>query len=235
MKLTPDYQELSPATFRPMSEGTRKMDLVDWLRRFPGYATMRGVYRCWLRVRYWVAAPVAWYWCASQGVRWQAGWRLHGRPTFRVCGSGARVSIGKGFSAHSISRGNAIGVSQPTIISAWGDNALVELGDDVGVSGCSITAEQYVKIGNRVMIGSGALILDSDAHPLDPDMRRMHARAKTAPIVIEDDVFVGARAIILKGVNIGKGAVIAAGSVVVKDVPAGVIVGGNPAKQIGTV
>jgi acetyltransferase-like isoleucine patch superfamily enzyme len=211
------------------------MELIDSQQRIPGYAMIRAVYRHSLRLKYWLGAPLDWYWCASQGVHWSAGWRLHGRPTFRVCGADAKIIIGKGFSAHSVSRRNAIGVFQPTIISAWGDNALVELGEDVGVSGCSITAEEHVKIGDRVMIGSGALILDSDAHPLDPILRRKHARAKTAPIIVGDDVFIGARAIFLKGVNIGRGAVIAAGSVVVKDVPAGVIVGGNPAKPIGKV
>jgi len=111
----------------------------------------------------------------------------------------------------------------------------VNIGDDVAMSGCSITAEERITVGNRVMIGAGALILDSDAHPLDPQERFKGGRGRTAPILIEDDVFVGARAIVLKGVRIGKGAVVAAGAVVVKDVPAYTIVGGNPARPIGHV
>ncbi len=85
------------------------------------------------------------------------------------------------------------------------------------------------------MIGAGALILDSDAHPLDPEQRRKGGPARTAPITIEDDAFIGARAIVLKGVRIGQGAVVAAGAVVAKDVAPRTIVGGNPARPIGTV
>ena len=225
----------SPTHSCCVPEEREKMEQVEYQQCFPGYGVVRACYRKWLRLKYWIGAPLDWYWCVSQGVCWHKGWRLHGRPIFRRRGRGAKIIIGKGFSAHSVSGGNAIGVFQPAIISAWGENALVVLGEDVGVSGSSITAEQHIEIGDRVMIGAGSLILDSDAHPLDPVSRRKHARAKTAPIIIGDDVFIGARAIILKGVKIGRGAVVAAGSVVTKDVAAGLIVGGNPARQIGTV
>jgi acetyltransferase-like isoleucine patch superfamily enzyme len=126
-------------------------------------------------------------------------------------------------------------VFQPVILTAWGNQARLELGDDVGLSGCSILASKYVRIGNRVLVGAGALILDTDAHPLDPVARMNNGPAKCLPIIIEDDVFIGSRAIITKGVTIGAGAVVAAGAVVVKAVPAGMIVGGNPAKIIGCV
>jgi len=121
------------------------------------------------------------------------------------------------------------------MITAWGKNAIVEIGDDVRISGCSITAEKHIKIGNRVMIGSGVLIMDTDAHPLDAEERQKNFAPKTAPVVIEDEVFIGTRAIILKGVRIGQGAVIAAGAVVTKDVPHGSIAAGNPAKILGTI
>jgi acetyltransferase-like isoleucine patch superfamily enzyme len=168
-------------------------------------------------------------------MQWQRDWKFSGRPCFRMRGSGAGIIIGKRFSARSKSTGNAIGVFQPVIITAWGKNAHVEIGDDVRISGCSITAEKFVKIGNRVMIGSGVLIMDTDAHALDPEARQRNEAPKMAPVFIEDDVFVGTRAIILKGVRIGSGAVIAAGAVVTKDVPKGSIVGGNPAIVIGKV
>lgn len=87
------------------------------------------------------------------------------------------------------------------------------------------------------MIGAGACIWDTDFHPLDPHQRREHQTrdACSAPVCIEDDVFIGARALILKGVRIGWGAVIGAGAVVTKNVEACQIAAGNPAKIVGAV
>lgn len=53
-------------------------------------------------------------------------------------------------------------------MTAWGNNAEIIIGDDVGMSGCSITAINKVVIGNRVLIGSGVLIIDNDAHAILP-------------------------------------------------------------------
>jgi len=120
------------------------------------------------------------------------------------------------------------------MLTATGAGSEIVIGDDVGMSGCSITAVTSVKIGNRVLIGSGVLIVDNDAHPLSPAGRRYGREGVgVAPVRIEDDVFIGARAIVLKGVTIGTGAVIGAGSVVTHDVPAYSIAAGNPAKVIG--
>ncbi|HQG30555.1 MAG TPA: acyltransferase, partial [Deltaproteobacteria bacterium] len=171
-----------------------------------------------LDLPYILSIPLAWYWCSSQGVRWRYGWRLYGRPSFRQYGPGARISIGERFRAHSRSRGNSIGVFQEVILTAWGKGALLEIGDDVGMSGCSILAGNHVRIGNRVLIGSGALILDTDAHPLAPDERSRREPARSAPVVVEDDVFIGSRAIVLKGVCLGHGSVVGAGAVVTRDV-----------------
>src|SRR2546430_787517 len=92
--------------------------------------------------------------------------------------------------------------------------------------GASIVARAAVTIGARVLIGAGACVWDTDFHPVEPEQRRVHATrgAASAPVQIGDDVFVGARALILKGVSIGSGAVVGAGAVVTKPVPAGAIV-----------
>ena len=190
--------------------------------------------RCLLQIPYWLSIPQQWLWCASQGVQWHYGWRLSGRPVFRQR-DGGRVVIGERFSARSKSEGNSIGVFQPVIITAWGPDSLVEIGDDVGISGCSITALQRVAIGNRVLVGAGVLIMDSDAHPLHPKDRLRESAPAKAPVEIADDVFIGARAIILKGVRIGQGAVIGAGSVVVSNVSAFMIAAGNPARVVSEV
>jgi acetyltransferase-like isoleucine patch superfamily enzyme len=206
--------------------------MIRRLRTTRAYPLLRAGRSVMLRVSYLASTPLQWYWCASQGVRWQNGWSLRGRPTFRVRGFGARILIGSGFRAHSVSRGNAIGVFQAVTITAWGDNALVQIGAGCGMSGCSIAALDSIVIGQRVLIGSGALIIDNDGHPLTPEDRAQGMPISHAPIEIGDDVFIGARAIILKGVTIGAGAVIGAGSVVAKDVPPRAVVVGNPARQV---
>ena len=78
--------------------------------------------------------------------------------------------------------------------------------------------------------------MDTDFHPLTAEARRVDINAgKCAPVNIGDDAFIGAHAIILKGVSIGEGAVVAAGSVVNADVPSGMIAGGNPARVLKPV
>ena len=85
-----------------------------------------------------------------------------------------------------------------------------------------------VTIGNEVMIASHAVIT-SQTH--DPDAGKSRYTSIESPVVIEDNVWIGAGVIILPGIRVGSGAVIGAGSVVTKDVPSGWIVKGIPAKQ----
>lgn len=96
-------------------------------------------------------------------------------------------------------------------------------------SGCFIVAKDRIEIGRNSTIAYGATILTS-ANPNGPYNKLSELYPKmTAPVVIGDDVWIGANAIILPGVTIGDFSVVAAGSVVVKDVPSGVLVAGNPA------
>ena len=83
-----------------------------------------------------------------------------------------------------------------------------------------------ITIGNDVAISKGVTIRDSDNHSIDGNKRI------TAPIVIGDKVWIGLNAVVLKGVNIGAGAIVAAGAVVTKDIPENTLVGGVPAKII---
>jgi maltose O-acetyltransferase len=93
---------------------------------------------------------------------------------------------------------------------------------------CFLDGRGKLTIGNHVDIASQVLIYNSEHDVHSPDFR-----ATEEPVIIEDYVFIGARAIILPGVTIGRGAVVGAGAVVTKDVPAMIIVGGVPAKEIG--
>ena len=87
----------------------------------------------------------------------------------------------------------------------------------------NINCYNSISIGNNVIISENVIIRDSDNHHINNKLNQ-------APIVIEDDVWIGLNATILNGVTIGKGAVVAAGSVVTSDVPAGTLVAGCPAK-----
>lgn len=93
-----------------------------------------------------------------------------------------------------------------------------------------------VTIGDNVKVRACVLITDTDAYPLDYLARRTsNDGTKSTPIVIEDDVWVGAHSIILKGVTIGARSIIGAGSVVTKSIPADCVAAGNPCKVIKTL
>lgn len=126
-------------------------------------------------------------------------------------------------------------VSRPVPIEiAVGPQGMLTLGDNVYINyGCSIAAMQSVHIGSGAHIGPYVFIMDNDFHRLEPERR--DEMPPSAPIYIGDNVWLGTRAIILRGVTIGDGSVVAAGSVVSRDVPPRSIVGGVPAKLIGSV
>lgn len=111
--------------------------------------------------------------------------------------------------------------------------AELTIGNNVGMSSTRMWIRDSVTIGDNVKVGACVLITDTDAHPLDYLARRTsNEGTKSAPIVIEDDVWVGAHSIILKGVTIGERSIIGAGSVVTKSIPADCVAAGNPCKII---
>lgn len=164
---------------------------------------------------------------------WDSTWRFKGLPIIQIHRK-ATILIGKKLVLCSNPKKNSIGVFQKVIIKALNPSSNIKIGHNVGISGATISGKD-ITIGNNVLIGSGVLITDSDAHPIHPKLREFGKYIKTKPIKIEDDVFIGARSIILKGVTIGQGSVIGAGSVVVKDIPPMSIASGNPAKIISEI
>ena len=145
---------------------------------------------------------------------------------------GGTIKIGDRVRIVSKSWGTALGVRAPSIIRTLRPNATISIGDETGISGACICAAWSVEIGKRVLIGSDVMIADTDFHPLDPVNRHLAPvpePSESDGIVIGDDVFIGARAIILKGVTIGERSVIGANSVVTRSIPDGVIAAGNPA------
>lgn len=132
-------------------------------------------------------------------------------------------------------------------LQSMGDGA-IEIGDHTCIyERTSIGSVQSIRIGNCVIISNQVHIFDNNNHPISPRKRHEMClsgfegepwrweHAASAPIVIEDDVWIGENATILKGVIIGKGAVIACCSVVTKDVPPYTIVAGNPARVVKVI
>jgi acetyltransferase-like isoleucine patch superfamily enzyme len=131
---------------------------------------------------------------------------------------------------------------------AVGQPGRVRVGDYCYFTNIVLLCELEVCIGNYVMIGWNACIADTDFHPLDPAERIADAIACSPlgkgrprppitkrPVIIEDDVWIGPNVTVLKGVRIGAGAWVEAGSLVTRDVPPGMRVMGNPAQVIGEV
>lgn len=111
----------------------------------------------------------------------------------------------------------------------------MQLGDNVIIDrNCQFYAHSGIQIGNNVMIASFVSLISDDHKYKDLNIPMIEQGVINArnPIIIEDDVWIGTKATILKEVHIGKGAIIGANAVVTKDVPSYAIVGGNPAKVI---
>jgi len=139
--------------------------------------------------------------------------------------------------------GNNVTIRSSTL--ATEENAMIEIGDYTFISNASIACNSKITIGKYVCIAGGVNIVDTDFHPVSPAERIADTIALSPagnkafrpqfisePVIIEDDVWIGFNATILKGVTLGKGAIIQPGSVVAKNVLPGQIVQGNPARTI---
>lgn len=184
-----------------------------------------------------------WYNSVVSGIKYDPTNRIIGRPVIIQQGwllkfynkkQSGDLIIGQHFTCNNKLASNSIGLIQPCIFNILTCGSKILIGNNVGISGTTINATSSIIIGNNVLIGSGCIITDTDSHPLHYDNRNAGCNELTqkAPIVIEDNCFIGARSIILKGVTIGEGSVVGAGSVVVKDVPSHCVVCGNPAKVV---
>lgn len=131
---------------------------------------------------------------------------------------------------------------------ALGEDARVEIGDYCVLSNALLMCELEIRLGSYVMMAWNSTIADSDFHPISPAQRIVDSIACSPlakgrerppiamrPVVIEDDVWIGPNATILKGVRIGAGSFIEPGAIVTRDVPPRSRVIGNPAQVVETV
>lgn len=148
--------------------------------------------------------------------------RVWGRPVVRNYG---RMIIGQRASLDS--------TTIPIQLSTE-PNGTLEIGARTFMNyGCSISATKLISIGPDCKIGMDALIMDNDYHQIDPTKRGV--RPASAPVIIEENVWLGARVIVLSGVTIGADSVVAAGSVVTRDIPPGTVAAGQPARVIKSI
>jgi acetyltransferase-like isoleucine patch superfamily enzyme len=160
----------------------------------------------------------------------QFPFKVWGNIRFLFLGEGS-ITIGKNFHAVSSRRRSAITLFSPCHLNII-NNGQIILGNHVGLNGNTITARRKITIGDNTMIGPNTIIIDHDGHQAWPPEARWIQSGLSKEIIIENDVWIGMNCMILKGVRIREGSIIAAGSVVIHDVDANSLYAGNPARKI---
>ena len=150
---------------------------------------------------------------------------------------GASITIGDNCVIKSSFLSNLIGLYSRTILLTRLPGAVIEIGDNVGISGATIYARSRIVIGSNTNIGGNVKILDNDFHPVDPMERLADTKDAigTLPVHIGENCFIGCNVLILKGSRIGNNCVVGAGAVVSGSFEDNCVIAGNPAKIIKRV
>lgn len=170
--------------------------------------------------------------CGLNGVDIGRGIRCTGPILIRVHPKG-RLVIGDNVVLNASFSSNPVGSSCRMVM--WvGPGALLKVGSDSGISHSEIVCMNQISIGSRVKVGGGVKMYDSNFHSLDHKERTMRPDPgiKVGEINIDDDVFIGAHAMLLKGAILEKGAVVGAYSLVCRRIPAFQVYGGNPCRPL---
>lgn len=153
----------------------------------------------------------------------------------------AKLKIGENVTIKSSFLSNLVGLYGRTIVVTRASGAVIEIGDNVGISGATIYARKGIYIGENTCIGGNCKILDNDFHPIDMDDRikllnDVHGGDSdlipSRVIHIGKNCFLGCNSIILKGTILGDGCVVGAGAVVAGKFEDNCVIAGNPAKVI---
>lgn len=170
--------------------------------------------------------------CASYGEN------INLRSRFRICNNGSCESI-------VIGSNSCLNCGLYCFSGRNGGGGKIRIGENAYIGMSYIMSSDSIVIGKNVIISDEVIIMDNNNHPTSMKERRRMSeshdffgplwkwdKAASSPVTIEDNVWIGKRAIILKGVRIGAGAIVAIGAVVTKDVRPGTVVGGNPAREL---
>ncbi len=166
-------------------------------------------------------------------IQYQQGLSLKGVPVI-FNKRGASILIGRDVVIKSSFLSNLVGLYQRTIIVTRTPEAVIKIGDRVGMSGVTIYARKCIEIGENTCIGGNTKILDNDFHPVEAEARNADVKEEigTKQVIIGKNCFIGCNALILKGTVLGDGCVVGAGAVVSGQFEAGSVIAGNPAKCI---
>ncbi len=171
------------------------------------------------------------------GVSYNNNFNTNGVPIVSIK-KGGKLKIGNHFRMNNGIRHNQIGRNQRCILKVEKE-ATLKIGNNVNMSSTAIVCCEEITIKDNVKIGGNVTIYDSDFHSLQvverTKIKEDLSLRVNKPVVIEENVFIGAHSTILKGVTIGKNAIIGAGSIVTRNIPENEIWGGNPAKVIRKV
>lgn len=161
---------------------------------------------------------------------WRHGVTLKGkvRGNRVVLLNRGRITLGHNVGLNSFPDGQL----HRCVLKTYTDTAEISIGEHVKVNGAMIYAREHVSLGDYCLLGPGVVIIDNDSHPPVLDAIERRQAPPSAPVRIGNNVWIGMRSLITKGVSIGDNAIIAAHSVVTRDVPANTLVGGNPARVI---
>jgi carbonic anhydrase/acetyltransferase-like protein (isoleucine patch superfamily) len=184
----------------------------------------------------WWGLTGRWY-LNLHGVITEGPLTLYGYPLLTVIPE-SKIVLSERVVLCSDARFTALGVSHPVILRTIRPNARIIIGPNTGLSGVTICAAVSIEIGSECLLGADVQIFDNDFHKIKAENRRFDncpENIKSAPVIIENNVFIGAGSKIMKGVRIGCNSVIGAGSVVTKDIPQDSIAAGNPAKIISKI
>jgi len=169
----------------------------------------------------------------KEGLRIKGRVILKGLPLIDII-EHASITIENNVTLNSRNKGYLINLHSPVKLFADRPGAEITIGENTRIHGVCIHAWMRISIGRGCLIAANTQIFDANGHDLSfPHVEdRIHTTGSAKPIIIEDNVWIGANCIILPGASIGSGSVITAGSVVIKSIPPCVIAGGNPAKVI---
>lgn len=164
----------------------------------------------------------------NRGVSFGSNCFIDGMPYIKTT-KGSSIFLGNNVTLISNQKHNPL-LEHPVSIRTLTPEARIELADNSGISGSNIVCCNHISIGEYTIIGTGTLIYDSEGHDYSPEVGWSQRKVRTGrPIRIGSKCFIGARCMIMSGVTIGDNCVIAAGSIITQDIPAGHKASGNPA------